>query len=108
MVSNPFSSAQFLIKIADVLRVSLDNAVGDCVILTIFLVFIGHIQGIYPLIRAVIYSGTAFAGKDQQGLPMLVDPHFAHLRRKRVQLSLDFSVSFLADPAKDLTSGTEP
>ena len=92
-----------MIEIADVLRVSLDDAVGDCVILTIFLVFISYIQCIHPLIRAVIYSGTAFAGKDQQGLPMLVDPHLAHLRRKRVQLSLNFSVSFLADPAEMLS-----
>ena len=95
---NPVLPAQLLVQTADELRVSLNDAVGDVVLLTVDLVFVSDAERVRPLIGAVVNVCSALAGERENRAPMAVDPHRGHLLLKRFKL---FPVELLPHPCED-------
>ena len=55
--------AQLLVQTADELRVSLNDAVSDVVLLTVDLVFVSDAERVRPLIGTVVNVCSALAGE---------------------------------------------
>lgn len=83
---NPVLSAQLLVQTADELRVSLDDAVGDVVLLAVDLILVSDAERVRPLVGAVVNVCSALTGECENCAPVAVDPHGGHLLLERFQL----------------------